>query len=417
MAAQSFNSPANLPRNPLIVVVFISIFVQFLWIRLDANPLLFAYDAYVTIAFATTTSPSPQSESPTNLLRDESIFSRRMFRHGSTGMEDKTVWVTGASSGIGAELAIQLASAGVGHLILSGRRQEKLESVSRSCKTMAKHRQSALEHNSQSKAIKVSIVPFDMVGGSEVLDVAVSRALQFAGPSGIDILVLNAGQYQCSPALETDLDIAVPRLMQINFASPVHLSQRLIHADRWSERKHGHIVVVSSIVGRGSSPLNAVYSASKHALRAYFHSLAAEERGWLRVDVVCPGATNTGLWDGSWKSAEGGDRSWNAIPQKKQPLHADDRSKMTVQRCAQLMVSSMMGPNFLFFETWITRNPGLLWVYLASYEPMTFRTMTNYVIAPLRMGLWRKDGSDPLFLPTLLRYSWECVSDYFTKSS
>ena len=56
----------------------------------------------------------------------------------------------------------------------------------------------------------------------------------------------------------------------------------------------------------------------------------------------------------------------------------------------------MIGPNFLFFETWITHNPGLLRVYHASYEPMTFQLLTD-IFAPLRMIPWRKNGEDALF--------------------
>jgi len=348
-----------------ILIVFLSIIVHFIWFL--ANPLLYFYDIYIN------------------------------SKHGSSSLpqlENKTIWITGASSGIGAELAIQLSYTGVSHLILSGRNINRLESVAKSCR-----------HDGR----EVSIVPFDMAAEPTILDEAVQTALELSSSSGIDILVLNAGQYQLSPALETKIDEVIPQLMQTNFIGPASLSQKLIQNDKWKERGYGHIVTVSSLMGRGASPLNSVYSSTKHALRSYFASLAAEERSWLRVDIVLPGATATNLWKSSSTS---GITSSNNSPN--QP-HADDRSKMSVRRCAQLIISSMIGSNFLFYETWISRQPGLLWVYLASHAPSTFQLATN-VIAPLRIDMWRRNGEDALYLPTLLLNLWNSVVGYVSSS-
>ena len=382
-----------------ILVILLSIFAHFLWC-LDANPLLFLYDMYLTRIIATTHHLS-------NIFIDGNIKgNRRIFPSDSIpSLEGKTIWITGASSGIGTELALQLASVRPNHLILSGRNQDKLQSVAKAC------RDAAFQVDGIEMKMKVSIVPFDMSGGPEILDDAVSTALDEADDSGIDILILNAGQYQCSPALDTNLDEAIPHLMQVNFESPVILSQKLIQRDHWKERGYGYIVAVSSLMGRGASPLNAVYSSTKHALQGYFHSLAAEERSWLRVDVVLPGATDTNLWNGSSTRGIIVSNPNNDKLQSGRTPHADERSKMSVERCAQLIVSSMIGPNSIMFETWITRNPGLLWVFLASYEPMTFQLLTN-VIAPFRMDMWRKYGEDALYLPTLLLHMWKCMLDY-----
>ena len=253
------------------------------------------------------------------------------------------------------------------------------------------------------------------------LDDAVSAALDAA--SGIDVLILNAGQYQCSPALETDLDEALPRLMQINFASLLHLSQKLVRRDGWKERRHGHIVVVSSLIGRGPLPLNAAYGATKHAVLAYFQSLASEERSWLRVDVVLPGVTDTDLWASSLRptatttSSFGGKRKSNGHDNSKggqELLHADDRSKMCVARCAQLIVSTMVGP--VYSETWITRNPGLVWVHLASYAPMTHHLFTN-MLGPIRMNLLKKNREDALYLPSFLWELWLYILEHVTGRS
>ena len=449
----------NLPRKPLILVAFLSIILHFLWSHLDANPILFLYDAYSTNFHSTWSTPS---SSPSQSLEQRR---RIIFHHGessSSTIEGKTIWITGASSGIGAELAIQLAGAGAHHLILSGRRKEQLELVAQSCRAMGDARKKISwqgQNNEINETIimptlKVSIVPFDLMAGTATTDDsnivihdAVSSAIQHATPTGIDILILNAGQYHLHPALTTPhLSTTLANLMQINFFSSVQLSQQLLQADQWKERRHGHIVVINSLMGKGPAALNAVYSSTKHAARGYFHSLASEEQGWLRVDVPCPGATDTGLWGGAYRavavgmkelstiSSDAGDEEEaiadadgkisNNTPQlhlqlkqnqqqQQQSLHADDKSKMSVHRCAQLILSSMLGPSILMYESYITKNPGLLWVYLASHEPTTFRLLNHYIIAPLRIGLWRRDGSDPLYLPTLLKFWWEGVCDYF----
>ena len=240
------------------LIIFLSIATHFIWF-LDCNPLLYFYDIYIT----------KYSE------RNSGDGDRRVFLPDSDSLpelENKTIWITGASSGIGAELAIQLSYTGVSHLILSGRNINRLESVAKSCR-----------HDGGE--IQISIVPFDMAAEPTMLDEAVQTALD-AASSGINILVLNAGQYQLSPALETQLDDAIPQLMQTNFIGPASLSQKLIQKDKWKERGYGHIVTVSSLMGRGASPLNSVYSSTKYALRSYFASLAAEERSWLRVSLA-----------------------------------------------------------------------------------------------------------------------------------
>ena len=128
-----------------IAIVLLSIAARCLW-SLDANPLLLVYDAYLTKT-ATSTAISHGN--------------RRIFKAGSTALEGKTIWITGSSSGIGAELAIQLASAGVGHLILSGRRVEKLELVAESCRKASELRANNIKDR-ESATTRVSIVPFDI---------------------------------------------------------------------------------------------------------------------------------------------------------------------------------------------------------------------------------------------------------------
>ena len=372
-------------KHKAFFIVALSVIIKILW-SLDANVLLLMYDNYLT-----------------NTASIGSNDKRRIFSLDSTALEGKTVWITGSSSGIGAELAIQLSSAGVGHLILSGRRVDKLETVAKECHELHMKRANAI---GKEATLNISLVPFDLAE-PQVLDDAVNNALDTAPESGIDIIILNAGQYHCAPALKTDIDKVLPDLMQVNFLSPIQLAHKLIQKDRWRERKYGHIVAVSSLMGRGASALNAPYAATKHALRGYFQTLAAEEKSFLRVNVVLPGAVSTELWNASWNNKNDFVKA----------LQADDRSKMSVHRCAQLIISSMISPSYLLFgESWISINPGLLWVYLASYAPCLFYVMTS-IIAPLRLSMWNRDGEDALYLPTILQHMLESFVEHVRRWS
>ncbi|KAL3810420.1 hypothetical protein ACHAXA_005628 [Cyclostephanos tholiformis] len=426
-----------------IAILLLSVAIPLLW-HLDANPLLYFYDIYVTGCISSSYGI------------DDGPQRRRSFPPGSIPtLQGKTVWITGASSGIGAELALQLARAGVGHLILSGRRRDKLEYVATTCREA---------YDGVGGGVGggwTSVVGMDEVGDGgdggydgggwgdcELPSSSSTCRVERKCWTAPYVLVLNAGRYHIGPAYDTDHDVDLADLVRINYVSPIRLAHGLMIMDGWKYgKKRGHVVAISSLMGRGTSPLNSIYSSTKHAMRAYFLALAAEERSWLRVDVVLPGAVDTGLWEGAGiasttpspsssssscletdatKIGDGGRRGGGrredddtvagrrrrmttTLPRP--PPYADDRSKMSVRRCVRLIVSSMIGPSFLFQETWISNNPGLLWIYIASYMPNTF-ALLSHVIAPLRMDIWRERGEDALYLPTLVSHMWGCFSNY-----
>mmetsp|Transcript_17958 Transcript_17958/g.25885 ORF Transcript_17958/g.25885 Transcript_17958/m.25885 type:complete len:187 (-) Transcript_17958:80-640(-) len=175
--------------------------------------------------------------------------------------------------------------------------------------------------------------------------------------------------------------------MRVNFESAVQLSQELIIKGKWKERGHGHIVTVASLISHGAHGLSSTYSSSKHAMRAYFHSLSAEEASWLRVQVVCPGATKTALWD-------------SVAPDGKTDI-ADDGVKMSPERVAHLMMRAITGPMIIFWETWIAKVSGMIWVVLAVYTSALFQGLVHF-LAALRLPFWEKEGIDVLDYPTLI---------------
>jgi short-subunit dehydrogenase len=84
----------------------------------------------------------------------------------------------------------------------------------------------------------------------------------------------------------------VRRIMEVNFFGTVAVTQAVLPG--MLTRGRGHIVVISSLVGKFGTPQRSVYAASKHALHGFFDSLRAEvhDRG-LRVTIICPGFIRT----------------------------------------------------------------------------------------------------------------------------
>lgn len=184
--------------------------------------------------------------------------------------EGKSVWITGASSGIGEALAYEFAARGA-RLLLSARRTERLERVARS-----------------SGARDADVIALDLSKLDE-LPGKVAHVLKTYGP--IDVMVHNAGVGQRSSVLETDFAVD-RRMLEINFLGPVALTKALLPS--MLARKQGQFVVISSVLGVISAKRRASYAASKHALHGYFNSLRAEVSGeGVSVLLVCPGHVHT----------------------------------------------------------------------------------------------------------------------------
>ena len=183
---------------------------------------------------------------------------------------DRTVWITGASSGIGEAVARGCAARGAA-LILSGRRVEALERLAAEMGTAA------------------LILPFEATD-LDVLPAVTERALGWRG--GVDLLVNNAGVSQRSLALDTEFDV-YRKIMEIDYFGPVRLTGLVL--PHMVERRSGHLAVISSIAGKVGVPLRTGYCSAKHAVVGYFDALRAEieEAYGLGVTVVTPGSVAT----------------------------------------------------------------------------------------------------------------------------
>jgi short-subunit dehydrogenase len=201
--------------------------------------------------------------------------------------KNKVIWITGASSGIGEHLAYALAKEGA-RLVLSSRNEKELERVSAGCVAGA----------------EVHIVPLDVTDLDAVAPVAAEIA-RTIGP--VDILINNAGISQRDLALKTSL--AVDRkIMEVNYFGTLAIT-RAVAADMQA-RKSGHIVVMSSVLGKMGVPYRSAYAASKHALHGFFDSLRAElYRDGIKVTLICPGYVFTNVTANALK----GDGTPNAV--------------------------------------------------------------------------------------------------------
>jgi short-subunit dehydrogenase len=190
-------------------------------------------------------------------------------------VRDRTVWVTGASSGIGAALARRMAREGA-RVLVSARRLERLEQLRASLPQGTVH-----------------VLPIDLADTAS-LPGAVARAESLAGP--IDVLVNNAGVGQNALALEAPV-AQVDDIMRTNYLGPVALATSVLPG--MLARGRGQIVTVTSVLGKFGIRRRSAYCASKHALHGYFDALRCEleDRGakGIEVTLVCPGWVRTEL--------------------------------------------------------------------------------------------------------------------------
>ncbi|MDE0098585.1 MAG: SDR family oxidoreductase [Truepera sp.] len=175
----------------------------------------------------------------------------------------RTAIVTGASSGLGAALALKFARAGA-RLALFGRREDQLEETARSC---------------EATGAETLVVRGDVTrpGDCEAL---VARTVERHG--NLDYLVANAGMSMWARFDEIRDPTLFRNLMEINYLGVVHC---LLPALPHLKRSRGMLVAISSIQGEIGVPLHSGYVASKHALQGLVKTLRIELQG-SGVDIL-----------------------------------------------------------------------------------------------------------------------------------
>jgi dehydrogenase/reductase SDR family protein 7B len=249
----------------------------------------------------------------------------------------KNVWITGASSGLGAALAQQCLDAGA-RVLLSARRADRLDVIA------------------QGRS-NVEVLPLDLAATDTLADKA-HEALRRMG--SIDVMLHNAGIGQRALVSESSLEVE-RRLMEVNFLGPVALTKAVLPS--MLARGTGDFVVISSVLGMMSVKRRAGYCASKHALHGYFNALRAEvhEHG-LRVLLVCPGHIDSEFS----QQALSADGRANGVNE------AGSRAGLSPEECARVTLKALRrGSAEIYPAKWES-----LGVYLNRYAPALMRRVS-----------------------------------------
>ena len=192
--------------------------------------------------------------------------------HGTS----KVTLITGASSGIGAGLALRYAKRG-DRLILLARRQEKLM---------------ALAEELRGFGARVEVVAVD-VTDREALEQKLTKACEILGP--VDLLIANAGMGKPTPAKRFSAE-SFERTIAVNLVGAANCVDLVLPS--MIERGRGQLVGIASLAAYRGLPASGAYCASKAGLRALFESLRIDlAKKPIAVTTICPGFVKTPMTD------------------------------------------------------------------------------------------------------------------------
>jgi short-subunit dehydrogenase len=189
--------------------------------------------------------------------------------------QDKVVWITGSSSGIGEATAYRFAQESA-RLILTALEEDVLLKVKEKCLSLG--------------APAVEILPFDLSKTEELEDLATKAWNSFGR---IDVFYNNAGISQRGTTVETQMSV-IRKVMDVDYYAPVILTKAVL--PKMIAQGGGQLVVTTSIAGLFGFPLRCAYSSAKHALYGFFETVQAEYYSQnIRVTIVCPGRVRTNI--------------------------------------------------------------------------------------------------------------------------
>lgn len=225
-------------------------------------------------------------------------------------MKDNAVIITGASKGIGAALARQLAARGA-WLSLAARELPALEQVATQCRALG---------------ARAEVIPTDVSKEADCRRL-VERTVAVFGR--IDALVNNAGATMWARFADIEDVSILARIMQVNYMGAVYCTR---YALPHLQASRGRIVGISSLTGLTGVPTRSGYAASKHAMRGFFDSLRIElQDSGVTVTMIYPGFVATGIRE----NATGADGRPIAI----NPV--DETDVMSAEECARQISLAM----------------------------------------------------------------------------
>lgn len=253
-------------------------------------------------------------------------------------LDNKVVWITGASSGLGKALALECANKGA-HIVLTARRFEELENV-----------RLALPHAERHLSVAADI------SNEKQVNSAYETVLKEKGK--IDWLINNAGLSQRALISETTMQTE-RAIMELDYFSQVYLTKTVLPT--FLAQKSGRISFVSSVAGLLGTQYRASYSAAKAAIHMWANSLRAEvaDEG-VNVSVIFPGFVKTNVsinaLNGEGK-AQGFDNEVTA-----NGLEADEFAKIAVKALLNGQEYIVIGGQKEVLGTWISRlSPSTLY--------------------------------------------------------
>lgn len=193
--------------------------------------------------------------------------------------EGKVALITGASSGIGKAIALELDKAGM-KLILTARSEDKLKDLADKC--------------SNAKVYAASITD------PEVPQKLLNFALDTYGQ--LDVLINNAGMMSVGGIDEIDIE-KICLMVKLNVESVYRMAYTVLR--HFKKTGSGFLINVSSVAGLKTAPKYGAYSGTKHAVEAFTDSLRMELAGTgVKVAAIAPGTVDTGLYDDWDKDSE-----------------------------------------------------------------------------------------------------------------
>ena len=252
----------------------------------------------------------------------------------------RTVWISGASSGIGMAVARACHHRG-DRLILSARRNEVLASL-----------------RAELGAEDVLIVPFDLAATDGLADL-VDETWNAVG--GVDLVIHSGGISQRSRLIDT-VEAVDRAMMEVNYFGTLAFTRAIL--PHMIAAGGGHFAVVTSVMGLFSAPLRSGYAGAKHAMHGWFEALRAEHHDdGIRITMVSPGFVRT-------------DISRNALTADGSAQGTMDEATdngISAERCAQVMLRGIDRNRALV-------TPGkkeVLGYWLSRFAPGLLRRITR----------------------------------------
>jgi len=255
----------------------------------------------------------------------------------------KVAIVTGASSGIGAAVALELADRGY-VVYLAARRAQRLNEIARQC---------------TDRGAQARVVPTDVTIAKQVQDLVRKATGEFGR---LDVMINNAG-YGIHALMHKTTDDQMRRILDVNYFGVFYGCRAA--ASVMIPQRSGHIFNISSVVGKRGTPFNGAYCASKSAVVGLSDCLRVELASHhVRVTCVCPGMTDTEFFD----KVEGG-------TSHKRDAYKSLRTLQSAEHVARRMVATIgrRKPEMVFTPG------GKFLVLMAALSPrLTDRLMQVY---------------------------------------